>query len=149
MKRILLVLLTLLLLASPAAAGEKFTLKASSAVTAAGSGSTFDIGNWRQLFVTVQVTAGSGTVTTFRVFLEASADGTVFFEMPCKLVLKTGVAAPGASSANQRDVVNETAVQTSAKYVGLCETWASVVRAAWNVAGTTPSETFEVLAIGK
>jgi hypothetical protein len=116
---------------------------------AAGQGTAVDVGAWRTLTVTVNVTAASGTVNPFRVWLETSPDGTNFFELPCRLVLKTAAAAPGAGSANQRDVVNETAVQTSAKYLALCDLTSSTVRAAWNIGGTTPSETFEVLATGK
>lgn len=146
MKRFLILVLALLLLTCPALAGEKVTLAASAARTAAGTGTAVEIGNYRNLLVTVSVTAGSGTVNPFRVWVEASNDGTVFLEVPCKLVLKTGIAAPGAGTANQRDIVNEVAVQTSARYLGICEVGAPTVRAAWNIAGTTPSETFEVLA---
>jgi len=148
-KRFPILVLAFLFLTCSALAGEKFTLAASAARTAAGTGTAVEVGNLRNLFVSVSVTAGSGTVNPFRVWLEASNDGTVFLEVPCKLVLKTGAAAPGAGTANQRDIVNETAVQTSAKYVGLCEVLAATVRAAWNIAGTTPSETFEVLAYAK
>jgi len=128
---------------------SKQILKALGAETTAGQGSTISIGNADQVEVTVRVTAGSGTVTTFRVYLEESNDGTNWFEVAMDLVMKGGLAAPGAATPNQRDIVNETAVQTSAKYVGKAMGMAPAIRAAWAIAGTTPSETFEVLAEAK
>jgi len=146
----LAVLLALLLVPAPGAqAAEISTLRALAAATAAGQGSAVEIGAWRELGVAVRVTAGSGTVTVFRVYLEGTFDGTNWFELPCLLVLKGGAAAPGALTLNQRDVVNEALAITSAKYAGVCRTPVSTVRAAWDVAGTTPSETFEVLVSGK
>jgi hypothetical protein len=148
-KRFLILVLALLLLTCPALAGEKFTLAASAARTAAGTGTAVEVGNLRNLFVSVSVTAGSGTVNPFRVWLEASNDGTVFLEVPCKLVMETAIAAPGAGTANQRDLLSKVAVLTTGKFIGFCEVWAPTIRAAWNIAGTTPSETFEVLAYAK
>jgi hypothetical protein len=40
-------------------------------------------------------------------------------------------------------------VQTAAKYVATCEAYVSQVRAAWNIVGSTPSETFSVTAVVK
>ncbi len=128
---------------------EKFVLHALAAEVAAGQGAAVEVGSWRNLTATVRVTAGSGTVNPFRVWLEGSPDGTNWYELPCTTVLKAGAAAPGAAATDERDIVNETAVVTSASYVGKCELYVSQVRAAWNIAGTTPSETFEVLASGK
>jgi hypothetical protein len=147
--RILAALLVVVALAGPARAGDIFTLKASGAQTTAGTGSLVEVGPWRLMTVTVNVTAGSGTVNPFRVWIEVTPDGTTWFELPCRLVLKTGATAPGAAAANQRDIVNETAVQTSAKYVGVCDLTGPQIRAAWNIAGSSPSETFSVTASAK
>lgn len=142
--RTLLFLTVALLVAVPAMA-ETITLKASAAVTAAGQGSLVNVGLRRHITISVNVTAGSGTVTTFRVWLEGTPDGATWFELPCDLILKAGATAPGAAGTNDRDIVNETSVQTSAKYVGVCQVHMDAVRAAWNVVGTSPSETFVVL----
>ena len=120
--------------APPAAAADIVTLKVSGAQTAAGQGTITDIGAYRLITVLVTVTAGSGTVNPFRVWLEGSPDGTNFYELPCYQWVKTGAAAPGASAA-QRDIVNEVAVVTSGKWAANCETRLSIVRAAWNIAG--------------
>jgi hypothetical protein len=137
------------LAAPPLTAAGEIVLKASGAQTGPSTGSLAEIGNYRYITVLVNVTAGSGTVTTFRVWLEGSIDnGANWYELPCYQMVKAGAAAPGASAA-QRDIVNETSVQTAAKYVANCETYFSQVRAAWNIAGTTPSETFAVSAAVK
>lgn len=145
---VLLALALVVSLAPPAAAGEFFTLASSAARTAPGNGTATVTGNWRQFAIYVNVTAGSGTVGTFRVWLEATADGTNWVEVPCEMAVKTGAAAPGTAAAAARDIVNETAVQTAAKYTALCRTITNQVRIAWNIAGTTPSETFSVIAYG-
>ena len=137
----------LFLMAPPAVAGQPFTLKASGAQTGASTGSLVAIGNWRQLAVTVNVTAGSGTVNPFRVWIEGTWDGTNWQELACELVLKSGATAPG-TPATQRDIVNETAVVASGKYTALCRVLVDQVRAAWNIAGASPSETFSVSAWG-
>lgn len=141
-------MLVLVLFVSPALASQRLTLKTLGAETSAGQGSSAELGNRKYVSVTVRVTAGVATVTVFRVWIEGTVDGTNWFELPCGLVLKTGAAAPG-TAASQRDIVNETSVQTSAAYIGQCELSVTTIRAAWNITGTTPSETFEVLAIAK
>lgn len=133
----------------PARAAEPFSPKAPDAQTEPGHGADIQIGSWRTLQVAVSVTDGAGTVSAFRVWLEGTQDGTTWYELVCSRILKSGAAAPGTSTAIQRDIVNETAVVTSAKYTALCETYFSTVRAAWHIAGTDQSETFSVIAVGK
>jgi hypothetical protein len=144
-----LLLAALLCISAPPALADVFTLQGTQAQTTSGNGTTTDIGNWRHLHVLVRVTAGSGTVNPFRIWLEGSPDnGNTWFEVPCALVVKGGATAPG-TSASQRDIVNEVAVVTSATYLGTCDVFTQWVRAAWNIAGTTPSETFQVRAATK
>jgi hypothetical protein len=137
------------LLPAPASAHTSLVLKASGAQTTAGNGSAVEIGSFRRATIYVNVTAGSGTVNPFRVWIEGSPDGTNWYELPCDLILKAGTAAPGAGAVNQRDIVNEAALVTSQKYVANCEIFTSTIRAAWNIAGATPSETFDITMAGK
>lgn len=134
---------------SPAGAHEPMVLLASGARTSAGSSALLDVAAWRNFTVFVRVSSGSGTVTTFRVWLEGTSEGTLWQEIPCYSVLKTGATAPGAASAAQRDIVNETALVTSAQYSAICEVYTSSIRVAWNIVGSTPSETFAVWAAAK
>lgn len=121
-------------------------LHALAAETSTGTGSRVDIGAGRDVEISVRVTAGSGPLTAFRVWLEQTFDGTNYFEVACRRVLKGGDAAPGAASLDERDIVNETSIQTSGKWVAVADRRATQVRVAWFLSGATPSETFEVLA---
>lgn len=146
----LLAVLAPLSVVPPAVAAEVLTLAGTSARTAAGQGSSTIIGNYRRLNVWVNVTAGSGTVSVFRVWLEVAPDstGSVWHPVVCEKVVKNTATAPGAG-ATQRDIVNETAVQTSATYSAMCEVYSDTVRIAWDIQGTTPSETFQVRTTAK
>jgi hypothetical protein len=145
-----LLLALAVLAAPPAAAADSFVLKASGAQIAAGQGSLVDLGGYRFITVLVNVTAGSGTVNPFEVWLEGTVDnGVNWYQLACQNVVKASATAPGTAAASQRDIVNEVAVVTAAKYVATCELYVSQVRAAWNISGSTPSETFSVTAVVK
>ena len=121
-----------------------FPLHALAEESGPAFGSSVEIGNLRKFMVGVRVTAGSGTVNPFRVWLEGTMDGTNFFEIPLVRALKAGIAAPGAATTDERDIVNEAAVVTSEEYVAVYEANVSTVRARWDLQGTVPRETFEV-----
>lgn len=134
-------------LASPALADGRLTLQALGAQTTAGNGAGIDVGLARTFFAVVRVTAGSGTVTTFDVWLECSIDGTNFTECAVDDRVKATTTGAGPHTDNVIKVVAETAVTTSAVYSAKVspDTAVQVIRARWNIVGTTPSETFEVL----
>ncbi len=128
---------------------RNFTVLASAAQTAAGNGTGVDVTscftpltNQGYVFLQVPVTAGSGTVTTFKVWIEASGEGTNWAAVPCWSTLTITGTAP---VSNTHLLVNETALQTSGSGSGFCSLPLGNVRARWNVAGTTPSETFSVI----
>ena len=101
----------------------------------------------KALLVMLSVTAGSGTVTTFRVWLEFSQDGASWYEQQADVVMESAAAAPGTAQPNQRDLVNKTAVQSSLKILARYSALMHYVRAQWAIAGTTPSETFAIDAV--
>lgn len=139
----------LLTLASPVLAGENFALHPLAARTAAGTGTAIDLGAWRTATVHARVTAGSGTVTVFDVWIECSPDGTNFTECAVDNRVKGTSTGAGAFTDNTVKVIVETAVVTSATYSAQLSAPPQWVRARWNITGTTPSETFEVLATAK
>ena len=139
----------LLSLASPCLASENFTLHALAARTAAGTGAAIDIGNWRNLTVHARVTAGSGTVNPFDVWIECSADGTNWTECALDDRVKATTTGAGPFTDNTIKLIAEVAVTTAAVYSGRLSAVPQWVRARWNIVGTTPSETFEVVATGK
>lgn len=133
--------------ASVSAIVRSTTIQASGAQT--GSGASTVTGNLTQIpnqcvnvpgIIQVPVTAGSGTVSTFKVWLQGTIDGTNFFPIPCTLT--TNVV--GTTFANTYLVANDSVVQTSGVAVGLCTIPVHNLRAAWIVNGTSPSETFSV-----
>ncbi len=139
-------LLALSLLAVPARAGEKITLHALGAETGPNTGTAFNLGNFRQTWVFARVTAGSGTVTTFDVWIECSADGTNFTECALDDRVEGTTTGAGPFTDNTIKLVAETAVTTSGTYSGRLSASPQWIRARWNIAGTTPSETFELVA---
>lgn len=133
--------LMLALAVVPVFAGLEFTLAVLSARTTSAVGTAVDVTRCRQANVLVRVTAGSGTVTVFKVFLVGSVDGTNLMELPCDTACKDG----GACTANTQNIVSETAVVTSAEYAASCPVAVDEVAAGWTITGTSPSETFEVV----
>lgn len=144
-----LLALFLLPLASDALAAENVILHALVARTAAGTGSAIDIGSYRSVAVYARVTAGSGTVNPFDVWIECSADGTNFTECALDNRVKATTTGAGTFTDNTIKLVAEVAVTTSAVYSAQLSTVPQAIRARWNIAGTTPSETFEVVAVLK
>lgn len=151
LKRFLVAAVLLSALAVPAwASSTPITLLASAAQTASANGASIDVSGIKELTVFVNVTAQSGTFTAFRVYLESSDDqGVTWYELAADVVLVNGAAAPGAGTANQRDLVNKTTTVSVEKYTGTYTKFGSKVRAIWVLTGTTPSVTFSVKAIGK
>jgi hypothetical protein len=96
----------------------------------------------------VLVTAGSGTVNPFKVWIEGSDDGVVWVPVICDLSLATSTAA-GTATANNKFLVNVAAVVTSDQVVGIYKTQVlpRYLRGVVNISGTTPSETFELSVI--
>ena len=135
--------------ASPAVAQEKLILHALAAETTPGTGTIFSVGLARTLSVQARITAGSGTVNPFDVWLECSLDGSNFSECAIDDRVKATTTGAGPHTDNTIKLIAEVAVQTSGVYLGSVSSLTQFVRARWNIAGTTPSETFEVIAFPK
>ena len=90
-----------------------------------------------------------GTVTTFDLWIECSLDGTNFTECALDDRVEATTTGAGPFTDNTIKLVAETAVTTSAVYSARITSLSLVIRARWNIAGTTPSETFEVVAYPK
>lgn len=150
MKRCTARLLTLLLVvllapAAPAWADRTLVLKASGAETGNNQTADFDVQGFATIAAFVNVTAGSGTVGTFKVLLEGTNDGgTVYYDIPCDVVTKNAADTVTPVVTGTSLIVNETAVVTAAKYVCVTRVGTARARARWVIAGTTPSETFSV-----
>jgi hypothetical protein len=150
------VLLSLWASAPVRANNIRIDLIASGARTAAGQGTTVDVTSCHRLFVLVSVTAGSGTVNPFKVYLEGTTDGGITWSgLHCARQSKRVTAAPtttfiATGGAGDGLIVNEAAVVSAATtYAASCDVNTDTVRLGWEIAGTTPSETFSAQLVCK
>lgn len=129
---------------------RNITVLASAAQTASGIGGGVDITPcvlFNALttpeydFAQVIVTAGSGTVTAWKVWLETSGDGVNWAPLPSW----STVTFSGTATAGTHLIVNETSLVTSGNASGFYSAPLTNVRARWTLTGTTPSETFSVI----
>jgi hypothetical protein len=142
-------LVLLALAAAPAVAQETLTLHALAARTTVGTGAAVEVGLASNLAVFARVTAGSGTVNPFDVWIECSLDATNWTECSIDDRVEATTTGAGPHTDNAIKLIAETAVTTSGTYSARITSVARAVRARWNIAGTTPSETFEVLLLAK
>ena len=147
--RLILAVFALAAFALPAPAAETLTLHALLARTGPGTGPAVDLGNYRSVTLHARVTTGSGTVNPFDVWIECSADGVNFTECALDDRVKGTTTGAGTFTDNTIKLIAEVAVITSGTWSAKLSTPPQAIRARWNIVGSTPSETFEVLAVGK
>ena len=102
-------------------------LLASGVRTVSGEGASLDLGNTRELIVTLDVSAASGTSPTLDVKLQHSPDGSIWSDLGTAFAQKTGVA----------------------REVKVFTQYHRYVKVVYTIAGTTPSFTFSVEATAK
>jgi hypothetical protein len=145
----LIVAMALAFLWSPAAASELFILHALGAEITVGTGAAVDLGNWRNATVHARVTAGSGTVNPFDLWLECSANGASWTECALDDRVEATTTGAGPFTDNTIKLIAEVAVTTAGVYSARLTAVPQSIRARWNIAGTTPSETFELVVVGR
>ena len=102
-------------------------LLASGVRTVSGEGSSLDLGNTRELIVTLDVSVASGTAPTLDVKLQHSPDESLWSDLGTAFAQKTGVA----------------------REVKVFTQYHRYVKTVYTIAGTTPSFTFSVKATAK
>ena len=102
-------------------------LLASGARTASGEGSSIDLENTRELIVTLDVSAASGTTPTLDVKIQHSPDGVKWSDLGTAFAQKTGVS----------------------REVKVFTQYHRYVKTVYTIAGTSPSFTFSVEATAK
>jgi len=141
---------------STAVGGQfQFDLVPLGTFTTAGVSSTqCDAGGYASL--TAVVTHVTGTGTQFRVWLQGSYDGgTSWFGVPMMNVARTDVAALGLNETNTvitstfvHSIINQANPFTATTvFVSALNSPPPLVRAAWNINGTTPSQTFSITCL--
>lgn len=130
-----------------------FELLASAAQTASFVGGAIDVAGIKEMEVFVELTAGSGTLTEFTLFLEGSSDdGTTWFELVADNVLKnTGTAADPTVTSAKRNIITEGGIVTTlTKWIAQYTRFPDKIRVRVIITPTaSPSETFSVKAVGK
>ena len=149
----LTLLLALSLALSPRAwaASTRFEIQASGAQTASSNSGGISVAGIREMVVYFDCTASSGTGETLDLFLQSSSDGgTTWFDLPFELAIQTdGDGTETAGLINGRDFVNMAADEACEDGIAVYKVFGDQVRARWFIAGTTPSFTFSVKAVGK
>lgn len=141
------------LLVSPSwAAATRVELLASAAQTASSNSASFKISTIDHAVVGVDITAGSGTVSDFDLWLEVSDDGgTTWYPIaPDVVVVGSTRAATWTVDLDDAYIVDSKASTTAETYLAQFPAIsADYVRVRWTLTGTTPSLTFSVSLVGK
>lgn len=121
--------------------------------TVPGAAGVLDCDGYAAVSALVSVTSGGLTVTSFRVWLQGSVDfGVTWFGLVHTNVMKIAnlsnlTAAAGNLTGNSPSLVSETTNITGpVGYFGSINNPPPLVRVAWEINGTSPSETFSVIA---
>lgn len=118
-----------------------------------GAAGVLDCDGYAALSALVAVTTGGLTVTKLRVWLEGTLDfGVTWFPLVHTNVMKVfglGTLTPAAGNLtnNSASLVSEAGnVTGTTAYFGCVNNPPPHVRVAWDITGTSPSETFSVIA---
>jgi hypothetical protein len=127
------------------------TLLDGATWTASAQGSPIPVPTISMAEVVVSLGTTSGTFTACDVWLEGSADGTIWYEIPADLVMqKAGDAAQNSVSANQRNIMSGTAPASGDIHVARFQHLpAPQVRLAGRISGSTPSTVITAKLVGK
>ena len=121
-------------------------LVASAAQTATANSSSFTIPTLSMLAVTLDVTAGSGSLLAY---LQVSGDNSEWFDFPADLVRRTGDTST-ASVASCVYIQGTAAATTSGNYLGIYKHIPyKYIRLRWEITGTSASFTFAARYAGK
>jgi hypothetical protein len=131
-----------------------YNLVPSSTFTTAGSStSSCDAGGYASLQAIVTCSTGTGTL--FRLWLQGSLDGgTNWYPLPITNVAKVCTAALGLNETNVSFTGNAVSIIAEAGpftattiFIAGVNAPPPLVRAAWNINGTSPSQTFAITCL--
>lgn len=149
---VLCIALALLLGAAPAWAGTaRFEIQAQVTTTVSSNSGGVSVRDLREILVFVSCLAASGTGETLDLYVQSSSDGgTTWYDIPADVAEEmSAVATEGTTTANKRDILELAADDACVNAVGKYTVFGDYIRIRWLIAGTTPSYTFSVKAIGK
>lgn len=124
--------------------GEELVASAAQSVT--GNSQSFAMPNVTMLGVTLDVTAGSGSLLAY---LQVSPDNSEWFDFPADLVRRTGDAST-ASISPTLHIQGSAAATTAGNYLALYKHLPyKYIRLRWEISGTGATFTFAAKAAGK
>jgi hypothetical protein len=126
----------------------RFELLAAAAQTASAQGGGVSVSGVKHLALCVDVTSVSASLSS--VYLQGSSDGgTTWFDLLAQDYVYTTSGTTVTSGTNRRDVVTSITTGVVVKAIGTYVRFPDFVRAAWVIAGSGPTATFGVKAIGE
>jgi hypothetical protein len=128
-------------------------LVSSTAFTTAGNSANLDAGGYASLQAVVVCSTGTGSL--FRLWMQGSYDGgTNWYALPLTNIGKVCTAALGLNetnvifTSNAMSIIAEAGPFTATTiFVAAVNAPPPLVRAAWNINGTSPSQTFGITCI--
>lgn len=126
-------------------------LPAGTVLTSSGAGTWQPVPAASMVAVSVDVTAASGTITGFDLWLQGANDPTdaTGFDVPADQALKSapGSGAAGTVAVNVRDIVDGKTTTTAERFYALYRHFPfKYMREAHVLAGTAPNVTLGVTA---
>lgn len=132
---------------------QAFDIIPLQTLTTSAIGGRLDVSGYKELLVSLNITAISGTAGAFEVYLESSDDsGVTWYEILADDILKTGAAAPGQElDSLRRDIAQSAAIPAAGdKYVARYKTFGKDIRGRVVLTGgAAPNVTMALKAVGK
>lgn len=126
------------------------TLLASTTLTGSANGAAIPINTVSMLDAIVSVSATSGTITAFKVWIEGSVDGGATWGPMAPDCVADALTLAAAWNGATAYVVNLSAAPALQSWIARWkQTPCNAVRVRVTLTGTTPSVTLAVLACGK
>jgi hypothetical protein len=126
----------------------RFEILASAAQTATAQGGGVSVSGIKSMALCVDVTSVSGSLSS--IYLQGSSDGgTTWFDLLCETYVYTTSGTVVTSGTFRRDVVTAITTGVIVKAAATYRIFPDLVRAAFVIAGSGPTSTFSVKAIGE
>lgn len=130
-------------------AKTRFDILASAAQTATGQGGGISVSGVKALFLAVDITSVSGSLTS--IYLQGSSDGsTTWFDLLSDtFCILTSGAGGGTTGSFSRNLTANLTTGQIMKIAATYSKFGDYIRAAWTIAGSGPSVTMSFKAIGE
>jgi hypothetical protein len=126
----------------------RFDIQTSAAQNASANGGPISVSGIKALGICIDVTACSGSLSS--VYLQSSSDGgTSWFDLLADTYVYTTSGTTITSGTSSRNPVFSISTGVIVKCYATYSKFGDYIRAAWVIAGSGPTSTFSVKAIGE